>query len=186
MSSLRALIAPAPGRNTLVEADAQRDLEANRVEITPAAPGRERGAAREWPGTARQAARSALDLRARAPQLAPTPVPRPGDAVPHANPPVVGWLKRADRATQIHEAARLYRSGELAAALRSGEPGLAEAVAAALHDGAILAPRPVDVFRDSVRGLGAELTAAGRSIGRAALPRGHTARAARRARARVR
>jgi hypothetical protein len=85
-----------------------------------------------------------------------------------ANPPLTGWLARADRAAQVREAVRLYRNGELAAALRRGDPGLADAVAAALHDGAIIAPHPVDRLRDSTRELAAELTAAGVRLGRAA------------------
>lgn len=84
------------------------------------------------------------------------------------HPPESERPQQRSRFDPIREAARLYRSGELAAALRRGEPGLAAAVAAVLHDGAVLAPPPVDVFRDSVRGLGAELTAAGRNLGRAA------------------
>src|SRR5258705_8349668 len=75
----------------------------------------------------------------------------------------------ADRAAMVRAAVRLYREGRLAGALRRGEPGLADAVATALHDGQILAPHPVDVWRDSVNGLGAELTTLGRTAGRAAV-----------------
>ncbi|HWO23230.1 MAG TPA: DUF4157 domain-containing protein [Kofleriaceae bacterium] len=96
-----------------------------------------------------------------------------GSAVDHASraPAWVRPLRHADRATQIREAVRLHRAGELGAALQHGAPGLADAVAAALHDGAILAPHPVDVWRDNVRGLGAALTIAGHNLGRGAARR---------------
>jgi hypothetical protein len=89
------------------------------------------------------------------------PVPRASDERAYS-------LAGADRATQVRVAARLHQTGELGAALRRGEPGLADAVAAALHDGAIAAPHPVDRWRANVRGLAADLTTMGLGLGRTA------------------
>ncbi|TMQ14194.1 MAG: DUF4157 domain-containing protein [Deltaproteobacteria bacterium] len=101
--------------------------------------------------------RREMDLRAWAP---------PGRAANDAvRPP--DWLVRAGRAAQVGEAVRLQRAGELTEALRRGDPGLADAVAVALHDGAIVALHPVDALRDSVRALGAEPAVADHRLGRA-------------------
>jgi len=159
-----ALATRIPGRTTLVDADEQRARAraAQDVSTSPVRPPRTAEAA----GTR---ARFSHGLRAWA-------VPGSGgaesalDRLRHTRTPATGArsLTDADRATQIAEVVRLDRRGELSAALQRGAPGLADAVAAALHDGAILAPHPVDVWRANVRGLGAELTLAGQGVGRSA------------------
>jgi hypothetical protein len=142
--SFRELMPRVPGRTTQVAAEARRTRTLRRMP--------DEGERSELPG--------AGDVsRAMA---AWQPV-RPADIRAAKRRPLDG-----DRAEQVREAARLYREGELAAALARGEPGLVDAVAAALHDGAILAPHPVDRFRDNARGLAAELTGVGLRLGRAA------------------
>lgn len=171
----------APGRETLVGAELRRWIgngyaSADPEVTDPTAP------RRELPG-AGEVARAMAALQRQPDPVRPakpamhTHVGRPSEiglrAWSRRGPaaeasPEPDWLARADRAMQVREAARLHRAGELAEALRRGRPGLADAVAAALHDGAILAPHPVEVLRDSVRGLGAELTAASHGFSRAA------------------
>jgi len=171
-----------PGRQTLVTAELRRWITTGHAPAAPEA-GDRTPPPRELPGAGDVAqAMAALLSRghpapARPVTARPAHVRRPRELDLRAWAPrehardaglESGWLARADRATQVREAARLHRAGELAEALRRGQPGLADAVAAALHDGAILAPHPVDVLRDSVRGLSADLTTASRSLGRAA------------------
>jgi hypothetical protein len=74
----------------------------------------------------------------------------------------------ADRAAGVRLAARLYRDGELARALQQGFAGVTEAVAAALHDGAILAPHPADQLRASASALAGDLSRLGRGVAAAA------------------
>ncbi|HEY0475928.1 MAG TPA: hypothetical protein VGD37_00305, partial [Kofleriaceae bacterium] len=179
----------APGRDTLVASELRRWDRAGQTaaatamgSATASASAANRAPGRDLLGAAEVArAMAALQYPAqdRATPL-PTALPaeqrRPRDVDlrawtrPTARPaaPKPDWLAEADRAAQVREAVRLHRAGDLAEALRRGRPGLAEAVAAALHDGAILAPHPVDELRDRVRGLGADLTVAGHSLGRAA------------------
>ncbi|HEY0483999.1 MAG TPA: DUF4157 domain-containing protein, partial [Kofleriaceae bacterium] len=115
---------------------------------------------READAVAERADRAAMERAGAGPRE------READAV--AKPGAAPGFAPMDRAARIQEVAKWYRDGELGAALARGEPGVADAVAAALHDGAILAPHPVDELRDRVRGLGADLTVAGHSLGRAA------------------
>jgi hypothetical protein len=143
-----------PGRDTLAAAETRRQTQDHAQTTATAAT--EAPPSAERPTPRRDAPPPPLDLRAWVPR------PRPPA---HARP---RRLAELDRTAQVREAARLYRTGELAAALERNEPGLVDAVAAALHDGAILAPHPVDQWRDSTRGLAAELAVAGIGAGRAA------------------
>jgi hypothetical protein len=163
---IRELHARGPGRDTLVAADARRrnrmaDSDADAAApISAAAPRSHTPSSQRpmpWPAM--------LDLRAWTPARREPGRPASGTVRPRA---ATVSLLHADRATQVREAARLHRAGELAAALRRGDPGITEAVAAALQAGAILAPHPVDELRDHVRGLAAELTGVGVRLGRAA------------------
>ena len=185
---IRELGARGPGRDTLVAADARRrDRISTSAETMPASPATARPPAdtrhrsraagdhevdaavpsARMPSSARRAPwPAALDLRAWTP--ARRDLRRPASGTGSQREAVELSLLHADRATQVREAARMYRAGELAAALGRGEPGLVDAVAAALQDGAILAPHPVDELRGHVRGLAAELTGAGVRLGRAA------------------
>ncbi|HEY0991223.1 MAG TPA: DUF4157 domain-containing protein, partial [Kofleriaceae bacterium] len=155
---------PVPGRDTLVAFEARRSRQLRRFDSEP--------------GTSR-----AEIVRAAASPVRHIDLGRLFDARSVRGDGRVGRANDAGRADVHHapasviaghadlvrEAVRLYRAGELADALRRGDPGLADAVATALHQGSILAPHPVDQWRDSVRELGADLTTAGRSFGRAAL-----------------
>jgi len=167
------LLPAVPGRDSLVAAEARRAVGQADREVVFDASRAETASLRAGdpvrtgePGVPRRGEPIDREGESERFPLSEPAAPRLVTPRGHAAPPFT--LACVDRATQVRVAARLHRSGELGAALGRGAAGLADAVAAALHDGAIPVPHPVDRWRTHARGLAADLTAVGVGAGRAA------------------